>query len=154
MFILNAFLLLWLQIPAPAVAPATPMVVVGFGDGQQLVLNSADFTGFIEGRNRDAVLIYRQENFHGEMPLSTVSKLEFGQYKRGKPFPITVTLKNGQKLEVQSERRDFMMVKGRTDFGSVTIKHPDPLSAPVKIRTKSPDRKKDLTIQYLEFPAS
>ena len=30
----------------------------------------------------------------------------------------------------------------------------DPISAPVRIRTKSPNRKNDLTIQYLEFPAS
>jgi hypothetical protein len=153
MFILNALLLLWLQVPAPAAA-AVPVVVVGLGDGQQIVLNSADFSGFIDGHNRDAVLMYRHEDFHGEMPLNTVSKIEFGAYQRGKPFPITVTLRNGQKLEIQAERRNFVMVRGKTDFGSVTIKHPDPISAPVRIRTKAPNRKNDLTIQYLEFPAS
>ena len=151
MFILNALLLLGLQIPVPVVAPT---VVVGLGDGQQIVLNTADFSGFIEGRNRDAVLIYRQDNFHGEMPLNTVSKIEFGAYKRGQPFPMTVTLRSGQKLEVQSERRDFVMVKGKTDFGSVTIKHPDPISPALRLSSKKPNRKDDLTIQYLEFPTS
>ncbi|HYR86980.1 MAG TPA: hypothetical protein VE422_23045 [Terriglobia bacterium] len=151
MFILNALLLLWLQVPAPAVIP---MVIVGLGDGQQLVLNSANFKGFIDGRDRDAVLMYRQENFHGEMPLNAISRIEFGRYRKGRPFPMTVTLRNGQTLEVEAERSDFVMVKGKTDFGSVTIKHPDPISAPVKIRTSRPDRKNDLTIQYLEFPSS
>jgi hypothetical protein len=151
MLILNALLLLALQIPVPSVVPA---VIVGLNDGQQLVLNSADFSGFIEGRDRDAVLMYRQENFHGEMPLNTVSRIEFGAYKRGQPFSMTVTLKSGQTLEVQSERRDFVMVKGKTDFGSVTIKHPDPLSPVLRLSTRRPNRKDDLTIQYLEFPTS
>ena len=100
-----------------------------------------------------AVLMYRQQNFHGEMPLKTISRIEFGEYKKGKPFPMTVTLRNGQKLEVQSERRDFVTLKGKTDFGTVTIKHPDPTSAPVKLSTKKPNRKKDLSIHYLEIPA-
>lgn len=148
MLMLNVFLLLFLfQAPAQT-------VVVGLGDGRQLVLTNPEFTGFIEGRGGEAVLMYRQENFHGEMPLNTVSRIEFGEYKRGRPFPLVVTLRNGQKLEVQSERREFVMLKGKTDFGSVTIRHPDPLSSMVQLSTKKPNRKNDLTIQYLEFPTS
>jgi len=45
-------------------------------------------------------------------------------------------------------------VRGKTDFGIVTIKHPDPLSVPLRITTRSPNRKNNLTIQYLEFPTS
>jgi len=146
-FTLNAFLIFWLQTPGAA-------VVVGLDDGQKLVVENPEFSGFIEGRSREAVLAYRKEKFHGEIPLNTIQRIYFGKYKKGKPFPLTVTLKNGQKLEVQSERRDFVAVKGKTDFGIVTIKHPDPLSSPLKLSTKKPNRKDDLTIQYLEFPAS
>jgi len=45
-------------------------------------------------------------------------------------------------------------VRGKTNFGIVTIKHPDPLSAPLRLSTRSANRKNDLTIQYLEFPTS
>ena len=147
MFSLNLVLLLWLQTPARP-------VIIGLGDGQQLLLQNPRFSGFIEDRDSDAVLMYRQANFHGELPLKSISRIDFGEYKQGKPFPLTVTLKNGQKLEVQSERRDFVMVKGSTDAGSVTIKHPDPISSPVELSTRKPNRKADLTIQYLEFPSS
>jgi hypothetical protein len=145
---LSLVLLLLFQVPA------APRVIVGLNDGQQLVVENPEFSGFIEGRNGDAVLMYRQQNFHGEMPMRTVSRIEFREYKKGEPFPMTVTLKNGRKLEVQSERRDFVSLKGRTEFGSVMIKHPDPLSAPVRLTTRKPNRKNDLTIQYLEFPGS
>lgn len=134
--------------------PASQTVVVGLGDGQQLVVENPEFAGFIEGRSGDAVLMYRQQTFHGEMPMRAIARIEFGAYKKGQPFPMTVTLKNGQKLEVVSERRDFVTLKGRTEFGTVTIKHPDPVSAPVKLGTKKPNRKDDLTIQYLEFPGA
>ena len=144
-------LLLLLQTPA---IPASQTVIVGLGDGQKLVIENPEFSGFIEGRNGAAVLMYRQQNFHGEMPMSAVSRIEFREYKRGQPFPMTVTLKNGQKLEVQSERRDFVTLKGRTQFGSVTINHPDPVSSPVSLSTRKPNRKNDLTIQFLEFPGS
>ncbi len=144
------FLLLMLQTPAGA----GQTVVVGLGDGQQLVIENPEFSGFIEGRNGDAVLMYRQINFHGEMPVKTVSRIEFGEYKKGRPFEMTVTLRNGQKLDVHSERRDFVTVKGKTEFGTVTIKHPDPVSSSVKLNTKKPDRKNDLSIRYLEFPGS
>jgi hypothetical protein len=139
--------LLFLLFQAPG-----QIVLVGLGDGRQLIVTSPEFTGFIEGRGGEAVLMYRQENFHGEMPMSAISRIEFGEYRRNRPFPLTVTLKNGQKLEVQSERRDFVMLRGRTDFGTVTVKHPDPLASPVRLTTKKPNRKNDLTIQYLEFP--
>ena len=134
--------------------PARQVVLVGLGDGQQIVVQNPEFAGFIEGRSGEAVLMYRQENFHGEMPTKTISRIEFLPYKKGKPFPMTVTLKNGQKLDVESERRDFFTVKGKTDFGTVTIRHPDPVSSIVKITTKKPNRKNELTVQYLEFPAS
>ena len=149
MLILNLFLAVLLQTPAPA-----QKVVVGLSDGQQLVVENPEFSGFIQGRDGDAILMYRRENVHGEMPVKTISRIEFGAYEKGKPFAMTVTLRSGQKLEVHSERRDFVTLRGKTDFGTVTIKHPDPVSAPVKLSIKKPDRKKDLTIQYLEFPAS
>jgi hypothetical protein len=148
MLILNLMMMFMLQ------TPPGQTVVVGLGDGQQLVVQNPEFSGFIEGRSGDAVLMYRQENFHGEMPMKTIARIEFLPYKKGKPFPMTVTLKNGQKLEVESERRDFFTVKGKTDFGTITIKHPDPVSTPVKLTTKKPNRKNELTVQYLEFPAS
>ncbi len=148
-FILNTglMLLVWLQTPAAA-------VVVGLEDGQQLVLENPEFFGFIQGSGDQALLTYRQETFHGQMPLNSISRIDFGKYKRGEPFPLIVTLKNGMKVEVQSERRSFVMVRGKTDFGIVTIKHPDPLSVPLRITTRSPNRKNNLTIQYLEFPTS
>ena len=134
--------------------PVVQTVIVGMGDGQQLVLENPSFSGFIEGENGEAVLTYRQENFHGELPLRSVSRIEFREYKRGRPFPLTVTLKNGQKLEVESERRDFVTLKGQTQFGSVTINHPDPISSTVRLTTRKPNRKDDLTIQFLEFPGT
>jgi hypothetical protein len=135
-------------------APAIPTVIVGLDDGQQLVIQNPEFSGFIEGRDVETVLMYRQENFHGELPLRTISRIEFGEYRSGQPFAMTVTLKNGQKLQVVSERRDFVTLKGITEFGTVTINHPDPVASPVRLSTRKPNRKNDLTIQYLEFPAS
>lgn len=143
MSILNVLLAFLLQAPAPT-------VIVGLVDGQQLVLENPDFSGFIETRDSDAMLMYRQAMFQGEMSLRSVSRIDFGVYQKGKPFPMTVTLRNGQKIEVQS-RKDFLMLKGRTDLGPVTIKHPDPLSSPLKVSTKKPNRKNDLTIQFLEI---
>src|SRR5437868_5575681 len=105
--ILNLILAALLQTPvplptAPAITPGQK-VFVGLDDGKQLTVTDPEFTGFIEGRSGDAVLMYRQENFHGEMPLKTISRIEFRPYKKGKPFPMTVTLRNGQTLEVDSE---------------------------------------------------
>lgn len=146
---LSLFLALLVQTPAPS-----QKVIVGLDDGQKLVLENPEFSGFIEGRSGEAVLMYRQKNFHGEITMKTISRIDFGAYKKGKPFSLTVMLKNGQKIEVQSEHRDFVILKGQTDVGTVTIKHPDPIATPVKLTTKRPNRKNDLTIQYLEFPAS
>jgi hypothetical protein len=133
-------------------APQT--VVVGLDDGMKVTVETPDFTGFIEGRGGDAVLLYHEKTFHGEMPLKTISRIEFGPYKKGKPFQLKVTLRNGDELDVESERRDFVTIRGKTDFGIVTIKHPDPQAVPLKLTTGRPDRKKNLTIQYLEFPPS
>jgi len=133
-------------------APQT--VVVGLDDGMKVTMDTPDFSGFIEGRGSDAVLLYREKTFHGEMPVKTISRIDFGPYKKGKPFQLKVTLRNGNELNVESERRDFVTIHGKTDFGTVTIKHPDPVSAPLKLSAGKPNRKKDLTILYLEFPAS
>jgi hypothetical protein len=134
--------------------PAAEKVTVGLSDGQKVVLESPEFSGIIQGRGSDTALIYRQEKLHGTMPINTISKIEFGEYQKGKPFRMTVTLKNGQKLELQSERHDFVSLKGKTDQGTVTINHPDPVTAPLQLGSKKPNRKQDLTIQYLEFAAS
>ena len=156
MLFVNLILAALLQAPAPQVAipSVTPgqKVLVGLDDGQRLTVENPDFTGFIDGHNGEAVLMYHQENYHGEMPVKTIARIEFRPYKKGKPFLMTVTLRTGQTLEVESERRDFVSLRGKTDFGTVTIKTPDPTSVPVKLTTKAPNRKKDLTIQYLEFP--
>jgi hypothetical protein len=129
-------------------------VIVGLDDGMRVTIEAPDFSGFIEGKGTDAVLLYHENALHGEMPLKTVARIDFGPYKKGKPFQLKVTLRNGDELNVESERRDFLTIRGKTDFGVVTIKHPDPLSAPLKLTTGKPDRKKSLTIQYLEFPSS
>jgi hypothetical protein len=133
--------------------PPSQKVIVGLLDGQQVVIENPDFSGFIQGRAGAAVLIYRHNNFHGEMPVTTISRIEFGRYRKGQPFAMEVTLRNGQKLEVVSEHRDYVSLTGNTDAGSVTIKHPDPIAPPVKLSKSKPNRKDDLTIQYLEFPA-
>jgi len=128
-------------------------IVVGLEDGQQLVIQNPEFKGFIEGKNGDAVLIYRQAKYHGEIPLKNITRIEFHPYRRG-PFLMKLTLTDGQTLEVESEGAEFISVRGRTESGLVTIKQPDPISAPVKLTTKKPNRTKDLTIQYLEIPSS
>lgn len=149
-FLLNVLLFFQLQIQGP---PPVARVVVGLVDGQQLVVENPEFSGFIETRAGESLLAYRQQNFHGTLSVKSISRVDFGEYKKGKPFEVTVTLRNGQKLEVQAEGKDYLMVQGKTDSGTVTIKHPDPLNTVVKLRTKKPDRHKDLKITYLEFPA-
>jgi hypothetical protein len=150
MWISNLLLVLFLQ--GPVVAP--PKVVVGLIGGQQVVVENAEFSGFIQGHVADGVLTYRQEKLHGRISVNTISRIEFGQYRSGQPFVMTVRLKNGQTLEVEAERSNFVTLTGKTDIGVVTIKHPDPTSPKLRISTHRPDRFKDLTIQYLEFPAS
>jgi hypothetical protein len=148
MGIFHLFLAVLLQAPAPPQA-----VVVGLTDGQEIVVENPEFTGFIQGRSSDAVLTYRQKSVHGRMPTNMISRIEFGKYERSKPFPMTVILKNGQVLQVLSEGRNYLTLGGNTTQGIVRIQHPDPISAPLKLTTRKPNRKKDLTIQYLEFPA-
>src|SRR6266571_2677943 len=129
-------------------------VIVGLDDGMKVTVETPDFSGFIDGRGADAVLLYQEKTVHGEMPIKTISRIDFGPYKKGKPFQLKVTLRNGDEHNVETERRDFVTIRGKTDFGVVTIKHPDPLSAPLKLTTGKPNRGKSLTIQYLEFPPS
>ena len=146
MLILGFLLTLLFQTPQT--------VIVGLDDGMRVVVETPDFSGFIEGKGADAVLLYHEKRFHGEMPLKTISRIDFGPYKKGKAFQLKLTLRNGDELDVESERRDFLTIRGKTDFGVVTIKHPDPQGVPLKLTTGKPDRKKSLTIQYLEFPPS
>jgi hypothetical protein len=150
MLLLN--LILFFGIQTPASAPAPPLrVVVGLVDGQRLVVEDPRFSGFIETNADNAQLKYRQDTFHGALDVKALSRVDFDEYRAGAPFLLTVTLKNGQKIQVQSEGPKFLMVKGRTDTGTVTIKHPDPIFSRVRITTKSPNRKRDLRITYLEF---
>src|SRR5256885_16042322 len=112
MVLLNLALFFAVQTLAPASAPK---VIVGLIDDQQLVIENPKFSGFIETRDRgaDAVLMYRQDHFHGELSVKSISRIDFGEYRKGEPFDLTVTLQNGQKIEVKSERRDFLMVQGK-----------------------------------------
>jgi len=149
MLILHLFIALLFQA-----SPPPSKVIVGLLNGQQFVIENPEFSGFIQGRSTDAFLTYRLEKVHGRMPTNTISRIDFGEYRTGRPFALIVTLRNGQTVELQSERFDFMTVSGQTDAGSILIKHPDPISSPVKLTKKKPNRKKDLTIRYLEFPAA
>jgi hypothetical protein len=150
LFNLILFLGLQAQAPVPEPAPA-PQVIVGFVDGQQLLVEDPQFSGFIETRGADAGLKYRHNTFRGDLDLKSISRIDFGEYRRGAPFRLGVTLKNGQRVQVQSDGPKFLIVKGRTDVGTVIIKHPDPISSPVRLTTNHPNRRRDLTITYLEF---
>src|SRR5262245_32207614 len=107
-------LVLLLQTPG-----RTQMVTVGLQDGQQVTILNPEFTGFIESSFGEAVLIYRQQDLHGELPLSNISRIEFGRYERGQPFAMYVTLRNGERLSVVSEHRNYLMVRGKTGIGPV-----------------------------------
>ena len=150
-WILGLFVMSLMQQQSPT---PIPKVVVGLTDGAKVTLENAEFFGFIEGPVENAVLIYRQQKVHGKMPTARIRRIEFGPYHKEKPFALSVTLVNGEKLELESERHDYVMLTGLTELGTVRIKHPDPISAPLQIRTRKPDRKDALTIQYLEFPPS
>jgi hypothetical protein len=54
----NLILFLGLQAPAPA-----PHVIVGLVDGQQLLVEDPQYSGFIETRGTEADLKYRQDAF-------------------------------------------------------------------------------------------
>jgi hypothetical protein len=127
-------------------------VVVGLVDGNPVSIENPRFAGFIETRdNGEAVLLYRDKAVHGEMKVSLIQRIDFA-YRRGQPFLLSITLKDGRKLDVESAGRDFVTVKGDTDTGAVEIKHPDPIATPLRLSETKPNRKNDLTIQYLEFP--
>jgi hypothetical protein len=111
-------------------------VLVGLTNNTQVTINDAQFTGFIESRpDGTAVLRYQQEKLHGVMPVDSIARIDFG-YRRGEPFPLSVTLRSGQKLEVWSEARNFVRVRGATETGEVVIVHPDPISIPLRLSTK------------------
>ena len=148
-WITNLLLGLLLQAPAPVVR-----VTVGMTDGEEVVIENPEFSGFIEGRSADAILTYRRHNIHGQMPTKSIARIEFGPYQKEKPFSMTVTLRDGQQMELEAERHNFLTLKGQTKLGTVLIKHPDPVASPLRLSTKMPDRRRNLTIQYLEFPPS
>lgn len=148
MTLLSLILLFFLS--PPQTTTATPVVGVGLTNAQEVVVQNPQFSGFIESRPDGSVLMFRQEKLRGEIMLSTIQRIDIG-YTKGAGFPLTVTLKNGQKLEVEANRREFLTIKGKTEFGTITINHPDPISAPVSVIDRKPDRTKDLTIRYLEF---
>lgn len=145
MIIASLFLVLMIQAHA-----AGEKVVVGLDGGQTVTVQDPQFSGFIDGHNGEAILMYRQGHIHGQMPLKTVARIEFEPYQKGKPFALAVTLRTGEILHLESERRDYVTVRGTTNLGFVTIHHPDPVSPPVQLDKKI-DRKKALTIQYLEI---
>src|SRR5262245_2883376 len=109
MKIVSLLLALLLQAPQPV-----SKVVVGLLNGQQVTIDDPEFSGFIQGRIPDAVLVYRQQSVHGEMPTKTISRIDFGEYKKGQPVTLILTLQNGQKMEVQTERQRFLMLRGNT----------------------------------------
>jgi hypothetical protein len=133
--------------------PPVPAVVVGLTDGRQVVLADPEFTGFMYGRSAQAVLTYRSDKIHGLLSVDAIARIDFGEYNKNEPFAMTITLKNGQKLQAWPERSNFLTVRGNNGTGTVLIKHPDPVATPLRLTGKRPNRKNDLTIQYLEFPA-
>jgi hypothetical protein len=142
----NLLIALLLQTPQPV-----STVVVGLTDGQQLLIENPEFSGFIQGRGGEALLTYRHLKFRGQMPTNAIARMEFAEYRKGQPFTLRLTLKSGQRLQVQSESRSFVTVTGKTEGGTITIKHPDPVMVTPRLGGGKPDRSKDLTIQYLEF---
>ena len=147
---LLALILQAIPIPVPVVA-GPPLVIVGLVDGQQLAITNPRFTGFIRSEEKQTLLLYRQKNFHGTMNALAIQRIDLG-YDPRVPFPLKVTLKNGQTINAQTDQQVFLTVTGSTDTGTLTVKHPDPISTVLKISKNYPNRKDDLTIQYLEFP--
>jgi hypothetical protein len=97
------------------------------------------------------MLLYRQKNFHGTMNVLAIQRIDLG-YDPRNPFPLRMTLKSGETLTAQSDQQTFLTVTGSTDTGTLTVKHPDPISTVLRVSESWPNRKRDLTIQYLEFP--
>ena len=135
----------------PLIPVLLSTVLACLTNGSQVTIQDPQFTGFIETRGEgQAFLLYRQDGLRGEISTDRISRIVFG-YQRGRPFPLVVTLKDGQSLQVQSNRRDFLQIRGMGPNGTVMLQHPDPLSVPLKLTTHSPDRLHDLTISCLEF---
>ena len=137
--------------PPLPVIQTPPLVVVGLVDGQQLAIMNPRFTGFVRSEEKQTLLLYRQKHFHGTMNVLAIQRIDLG-YDQRHPFPLKVTLKNGEILNAQSDQQIFLTVNGSTDTGTLTVKHPDPISTVLRLSTSWPNRKNDLTIQYLEFP--
>ena len=147
-------LILQTIVPLPAPIPvitAPPVVVVGLVDGQQLAITNPRFTGFIRSEEKQTLLLYRQKNFHGTLNVLAIQRIDLG-YDPRVPFPMKVTMKNGEILNAQSDQQIFVTVTGTTDTGTLTVKHPDPISTVLKVSESYPNRKNELTIQYLDFP--
>jgi hypothetical protein len=115
MIALSLILSFLFQSPlAPVVVQPTVQhlsVVVGLKDGQKVAVDDAQFTGFIETRDNGGVLLYRQKDFHGELNLSAIQRITF-TYQKGRPYLLVLTLRNGHLLTVESDKRDFIMLKG------------------------------------------
>ena len=126
-------------------------VLVGLTNGEEVTLTDAQFTGFIQAREDGRIVLrYQTGAQHGALFADSISRIDFG-YRRGQPFPLTVTLRSGQTLQIASDHRNFLRLRGRTDNGEVTISHPDPLSSPIRLTTRAANRSDDLTIRFLEF---
>src|SRR5687768_7243522 len=92
-------------------------VLVGLTNGNQITIQDAQFVGFLESRDNGQIyLLYRQGDIHGELPADSIARIDFG-YRRGQPFPLTVVLKNGQRMDVVSERRNFVRIRGTSENG-------------------------------------
>ena len=125
-------------------------VLVGLTNNTQVSVTDPQFFGFIETRDGRTFLRYQQDKLHGEMPVENIARIDFG-YRRGQPFPLTLTLRDGRKLEVQSEYKNYVKLRGVTAVGEVWISHPDPVTVPLRLMSRAPNREDDLTIQFLEF---
>src|SRR5262249_11215234 len=128
-------LLALLQTPAP-----TQKVIVGLVTGEQLLVEYPEFSGFIQGIGADAVLLYRRKDFHGELPVNKISRIDFGLYKKGQPFALNVTLRNGQSLDVLPKHRIFHSVREKSVVGTVITNPPDPISTPTNPSTNRANR--------------
>ncbi len=126
-------------------------VLVGLINGNQVTIQDAQFLGFLESRDDgQTFLFYRQGAIHGQLSAESIARIDLG-YRKGQPFPLTVTLKNGERMDLFSDRRDFVRIRGTGLTGGVTVQHPDPVAPPLRLTTRPANRADDLTIQFLEF---
>ena len=126
-------------------------VLVGLSNGEEVTLTDVQFTGFIQAQEDGRIVLrYQAGDQHGALFTESISRIEFG-YRRGEPFPLTVTLRSGQTLQLASDHRNFLRLRGKTENGEITISHPDPISTPIHVTTRAANRRDDLTIRFLEF---